>query len=491
MKLRTCLTLGIMLLLETIAYGNNISITKVRLTDTNIVAKTVIVKFNLSWENSWRDAINWDAAWVFVKYKSKKGKWKHLTMSLTGNAIGGSNIPVKINVPQDKKGAFVYRQGVGNGNTEITDMTFTWNYGTDGLADLDSLETRVFATEMVYVPEGSFAVGDGMSSSRLRAQQNETDYVIISDTLSVPIVRRMGEASPTTTFPIWVDGKKGIDLQGNGVFARSNFPTGYPAFYCMKYELTEGQYADFLNTVSWDPTIVGGGGAALSNNYLSLFPPASDRGQRFTITLKDSVFTASRPDRAFAGRYGYGLNFASWSGLRPMSEFEFEKACRGPLAPVGMENAAGVFSLSGMPSSRYTASGEENGTETISSPAGIYNTFPITIEGGDGGTGPHRVGVFATNSSTRKTSGATFYGIMDMTNNVPELVLTYNEDQYFNGAHGSGYISGVEPILSNGYLTTWGPVSGTTKTTTVSGFGHAGIPFEVGFHGVRYAPAEN
>lgn len=503
MKLRTCLALGIMLLTQTIAYGNNISITKVRLTDTNTVAKTVVVKFNLSWENSWRDAVNWDAAWVFIKYKSKKGKWKHLTMSLTGNAIGGSNIPVKINVPQDKKGAFVYRQGAGNGTTQITDLTFSWNYGTDGLADLDSLETRVFATEMVYVPEGSFVVGDGVSAGRLRNRDIETDYVIISDTASVPIIRRINEnsgggISGTPTFTIWVDGKKGIDLAGNGVYAKPDFPTGYNAFYCMKYEVTQGQYADLLNTLSWDPALVNPEGINnVTNDYTTFFPKPAMIGQRFTITLKDSVYVAARPDRGCNMMTGFGLTFADWSGLRPMSEFEFEKACRGPLAPVPNETAAGVSYIANMPDARSILSGEENGTEKVSTNASYIPYIYSTNIGGDGGTGPLRAGIWATDSSTRIRSGATYYGIMDMTNNLLEYIVYYDLDQNFNGGHGDGYVPGYQFVKYHNATGFWPILNDAdnlgfrSKLTTVSGCSDGGLNTYMGFHGVRTAPAEN
>ena len=35
-----------------------------------IGSDTAVVELNLSWDNSWRDDFNWDAAWIFLKYKS-------------------------------------------------------------------------------------------------------------------------------------------------------------------------------------------------------------------------------------------------------------------------------------------------------------------------------------------------------------------------------------------------------------------------------------
>ncbi len=42
-----------------------------------------------------------------------------------------------------------------------------------------------------------------------------------------------------------------------------------------------------------------------------------------------------------------GLAFAAWAGLRPMTELEFEKACRGPLKPVVDEYARGTAKVVG------------------------------------------------------------------------------------------------------------------------------------------------
>lgn len=52
-------------------YANNIQVDTVTLNGA-------YVQFNLSWDNSWKDATNWDTAWVFAKYK-KQGEttWNH------------------------------------------------------------------------------------------------------------------------------------------------------------------------------------------------------------------------------------------------------------------------------------------------------------------------------------------------------------------------------------------------------------------------------
>jgi len=52
--------------------ANNITVSNTKLTGQNTTDGYTLVQFDLSWENSWRTSSapnNWDAAWVFVKYR--------------------------------------------------------------------------------------------------------------------------------------------------------------------------------------------------------------------------------------------------------------------------------------------------------------------------------------------------------------------------------------------------------------------------------------
>lgn len=52
--------------------ANNITISNLSLTGKNTTDDYILVQFDVSWENSWRTSSapnNWDAAWVFVKYR--------------------------------------------------------------------------------------------------------------------------------------------------------------------------------------------------------------------------------------------------------------------------------------------------------------------------------------------------------------------------------------------------------------------------------------
>ncbi|MFN9949995.1 MAG: hypothetical protein ACK53B_04445, partial [Bacteroidota bacterium] len=66
------LLLSLLVCLTFHGLANNITVSAISLTNRNTSTKTVRVNFNLNWDNSWRTTsapFNWDAAWVFVKYR--------------------------------------------------------------------------------------------------------------------------------------------------------------------------------------------------------------------------------------------------------------------------------------------------------------------------------------------------------------------------------------------------------------------------------------
>lgn len=542
--------------------ANNINIQRVSLRDTNRVARTVVIKINISWDNSWRDSINWDAAWVFFKYKKindSAWKWKHGNFSTTGNFPGISNAPLKIVVPPDTKGAFLYRSGNGEGNIKSDSVCFTWNYGNDGFTNIDSVELRFFATEMVYVPEGNFSIGDGngkdKSSNSFQNKYAENNYVTISRNWS-PLINTFVNNTyygndDVTVYKdgIRISGNDGIDINNDKIADNPNYPVGYKAFYSMKYEVTQGQYADFLNTLCLkdsnynfyiDTNVNKKLNAKLKVAYQSLdpyFTYSPVEKYRHTIVF-DSVnvkFTVSRPDRAIGNVYqDHVLAFSDWAGLRPMSELEFEKAARGPLPPYyrsyynnnnyynngdsttiswsGGEYAWGndttVRRITNMNSNlKFTLSGIENGTEVFSN----YNILrryynPITnngmnqyaVEGGDGGSGPLRVGIFANDTSSRISSGASYYGIMDMSKNVAEYVISLGSAgsrNFSSLVHGDGILNAqgrsTDFSPSNSGMLYMNDLRWIQKNGAVSDRNSYGQQGANGFRSVRTATAQD
>jgi len=242
-KFYTLVIFLISLFYSSFYYGNYMLIQNVAMTGENTAAKTVQVQFDISWENSWLDEVNFDAAWVFVKYKDTNGDWHHATINTDGYG-NGSGTPNYINVTEDKVGAFFSRRAEDVGNFDADNVQLQWAYGSDGLSDINGIEIRVFAIEMVYVPEGDF----NCSPYITRGQSGKT---FLAPGANAPVIN--SRLSPVLTYngdSLRIKGNAGVDTDNDGVVDNTTFPTGYFPFYCFKYELTEQQYADFLNTLS-------------------------------------------------------------------------------------------------------------------------------------------------------------------------------------------------------------------------------------------------
>lgn len=407
------------------AGANNIQVENVSLTGQNVISNYIYIQFDISWDNSWKltkaAPFNWDAAWVFAKWKLKSGgAWNHCILSTTGTdhtAPSGSEIDASFTRDDNGKGIFIYRDTSGTGSNDWNKVNLRWNYasGMPQMGDDDLVEIKVFAVEMVLVPLGAFYLGDGTSTNTFYNSDSPTNPALISTT-SVNVTA----AGEMTGGPIAVDGFFGIT--GNTLF-----PTGYTAFYCMKYELSQGQYADFLNTLT---------SVQDANRFQD-----EDGNFRHTIAGTAGSRTASRPDRACNYlSWKDGKAYADWAGLRPMTELEFEKACRGPQSPVAGEYAWGTATI--VPDSSLTLSGTEDGTETVttdvSAGAAVYGDNHHS--GGDAGRGPLRCGIFATAASNRVSAGASYYGVMEMSGNLVERPVTLGTSscRSFTGTHGDG-----------------------------------------------------
>jgi len=410
------------------AMANNIQVSNVVLHGQNTIQNYSMIKFDLGWDNSWKvfsGPSNWDAAWVFVKYRRKaENIWHHAKLSYVDGTNDGHIISAggKIELINDNpnstgtsyaNGVFVSR--VFSTNSPITvnyNVELKWNYFLNNLTDQDSVEIRVFAIEMVYVNQGAFYVGSGGEEENAFYKNpfRYNPYKILSESAitlggSGAGLSYDGQALTATTLP-------------------AEYPKGYDAFYCMKYEITYKQYAEFFNT--FDLIILTTGFNSTFNGYVDYY--VSDRFTPFNVNW----------DRASA--------YLDWAALRPMTELEYEKACRGPNYPLKNEYVWGTNFVRGLP---YTYSGTEYDSNTV-----ITNNYANTYSAGNCSYAIYdyssstyvgelvRVGIFSDNvlNTGRITSGATYYGIMEMAGNLAELVISVNTSaaQVYNPINGDG-----------------------------------------------------
>lgn len=475
--------------------ANNINVTNVKVTGQNTTAGVnhasnySLVQFDLTWENSWRTSSapnNWDAAWVFVKYRVGSGAWQHAWLNDAGHSGGtgtSATIEAGLQTPGSAFnattnpgiGVFIYRSANGTGTFTITGAQLRWNYGANGIADDATVDVKVFAIEMVYVPQGSFYLGSG-------GAENDAFYRYPTTTNTYQVTSENAITVGTATNNLYYPANYSGGDRGGPIPAA--FPKGFSGFYCMKYEITQQQYVDFLNTLtrtqqnSRTATSLAAGTTSVTNRYV--MSNTSDNFYRNGIRCDADIHT-SDPITFYCDLNGNGTGgeaadgqwiacnylswmdgaaYLDWSGLRPMTELEFEKACRGTVAPVPDEYAWGNTTATA--AADITNPGASDETTNTSDANAVYS-FQSNVQG------PMRVGVFAKSGTTRVQSGASYYGIMELSGNLRERMVTVGNPtgRDFTGVHGNGALS------ANGHAneTAWpGLTSDEVTGATGSGF---------------------
>jgi len=461
--------------------ANNITVSNVTLVNQNTSTNTVEIQFNISWENSWRVSSapnNYDAAWIFVKYKDSTNEWKHATLS----SSSGDHTPVSgtaIDAVSDGKGVFLYRSGNGSGTFISSGNSILWDYGTDGLNDASLVTIKVFAIEMVNIPQGSFYAGSDTSNvgdvNSLFVGGASANPFQITTSL-VGDIQSKGEGISDSqddnvlkaingNTGIGIDGDGGIDNDNDGEIDNASFPTGYNAFYMMKYEVSQAQFVEFLNTLTRTQQELHtarqtAGSYAMTDNgslrYRNCIRVPSSVGSG-VITFGcdydgDGTFDESTDGTGIACNFINWVDitaYLDWAAIRPATELEFVKAARGPSAPSAGEYTWGDLTISAGTGPSY--SGQENEIASNASSNANYSS------GGIGG--PLRTGCFAQSSTTRSQAGAGYYGVMDLSGNLWEELIPLGtaNGRAFTGGHGDGELSGT------GYcdISNWYPTSGT------------------------------
>jgi len=417
----------LLLCFPVIAVANNIQVSNVSLIDQNAADNTYQVKFDIAWQNSWRTSTfesNWDAVWIFVKYREIPNLiWSHAVLQFDGSvAPAGSTLDLA-----GDTGAMLYRDSEGIGDVSYQDIELTWFYG--GVPDDATLEISVMAIEMVYIPGGAFEIGDtpDIIAGNFEAGTTTDPYIIDSEAS-----RTLGGASPLNIGNHDADGMLVPD-DFNATTVKvlpAAFPKGFDPFYIMKYEISQGQYVSFLNKIGL--TAAGERASNVNANGMNIM----DNGDA------PLYYETSTPDAACNYLSWADLAaYADWAGLRPLTELEFEKACRGPIEAVTGEYAWGdpfvtvkqyIYDLQGTPD------------EVIQNPAeGSGNAIYAITDGGNNAA--RRNGIVAASfvNPTRREAGATYYGVMEMSGSLSEMLIAvgHPRGRDFTGIHGDGVIT--------------------------------------------------
>jgi formylglycine-generating enzyme required for sulfatase activity len=405
------------------------------------------ISFTIQWDNSWKVSTgpsNWDAVWVFVKRQHcdqpNQNPWSHETLSATAGDHTVTGSQLQVDLPSDNRGVFIRRSsaGIGNISQATVTLTLTSAVGSDNIG--------VYGMEMVAVPQGNFYAGDG-NDPQSSQRHNFTDGNS-NNPLLIDANKQTAGLGAATAYQ-----KEGY---GSTVSLPSTFPTGYNNYYCMKYEITTAQYVSFLNTLTYNQQL------RLQEDP-NTTPPTSATGTvmnaRFgyrievktpgvsTTSLTPAVYANDANDNntfdedadalgvAVSIRIKDFLAYLDWAALRPMSEFEYEKACRGPITPVLNEFAWGTTDIN-HPDVYWNIEYKGKSTEYLKNWAPLG---PAMIQR----NWMWRVGIAATGITDRVHAGATYYGILDMTGNVFERCVGGQNFDYstFTTTNGDGSIT--------------------------------------------------
>ena len=452
MKKYLLLTAFVLLNLFT-ANANNLTI---GLPSYNAASQTL--SFTITWNNSWYVATgpsNYDAVWIFVKRQActSTNAWAHQPLSTnSGNhsATAATSI-LTVDAVTDGMGVFVHRLAAGTGNISSHTINIKLTGNTiPVISTTDADNFKVFGIEMVNVPEGNFFIGDGRATNtnNFSNGSSATALQITSTTQSNGI----GAASNYLSNVSY----------GCPVSLPADFPLGYNKFYCMKTEINQGQFTEFLNTLTYDQqTTLMGTYSGVRPNILNSYY-ANVNGYRCSIIVSAAGVYNTKP-AVFSSSFAYsGANyltwadltaFLDWAALRPMTEFEYEKSCRGTLTAVANEYPWGSLDLTvGNNSTSINTVNEATNTLTTTKGVCIYNTNQVV-----------RGGATALAASDRLNAGATYYGILDMAGNAYEQCIGGAAYDYsgFTIANGDGYLSSTGAANTTGWPANGGLNSGT------------------------------
>ena len=363
--------------------------------------------FNLSWDNSWNNKKNHDAVWLFFKSIPKKGQAKHINVLPSGHTkiadFSSDPVDIGFKIAKDSVGVFIFSKTTYRGTVSLTLKIALDNLAFETIDNRNS-SFKVFGIEMVHIPKGSFVLGDPEKT----AQEYGSIYKPGSTKNKISLPRLSSETSALEVGiqgDIFYNKKEGYEGDQTGIIPKS-FPKGVSGYYIMKYEITEGQYAAFLNTLEreWQEARA----ITKEKNYIS---------EGGSIVYHENVFhTPYKEKPCKFMSWDDAMAFADWAGLRPMTEFEFTKASRGIRKPT-----AGAFPWGTNEKFAVQRLPDENGVLTMNNG---WSEEKLSEE---------NLAYFA----------ASYYWVMDLSGSMWERVVSIGHPagRSFTGSHGDGNLS--------------------------------------------------
>jgi formylglycine-generating enzyme required for sulfatase activity len=408
----------------------NLQANNLQITNLTYDANANTVNFDISWKSGfYASPFISDHVYIFIKYRnSNSSAWNTMTFPAAGHSDDNPDMSLSIDSQSPINSSTNERIAMRASHTGSFTSGETSSNCTVKLSDQITLvepSFKVFGIEMVqsgFATTDPYYLGDGISANRFH-QGDDTSLPFYYDGSPSTIQVGTGAADINTT--------SSTPIPVNSIY----FRYFWRQFNLMRYEISQGQYLDFLNCLSRtgqnEHTDTDISGISISNTFvMSNSTTMTNRnGIRCDSILPNGgpiTFFCDYNENGIPNENGDGQNIAAnfllpkdllayldWAGLSPMNEAQFEWYCRGPELPVPGEYAWG--------STVKTSVTFLNGP-TI----GKNNEIPLNI-GADGlykpSGSPMRTGATATASTNRVQAGASYFGAMDLTGNVAELVI--------------------------------------------------------------------
>ncbi len=360
--------------------------------------------FNLYWKNAWNSPINNDAVWLFCKSVPNEGGYRHIKVSDSGhdvvNLFSENDPGLDFKTTEDGMGLFVVPSKEFRGDIEVTLRIMLQPSSFDQI-DTRNASFNVYGVEMVKIPTGGFTLGDNDDEALKYGALFQPDEFGNFEGL-VRIESEDQELLISETGDLFYHANEGYEGDQKGEIPFS-YPKGVQSYYVMKYELSESQYVSFLNT--------------LSVSQLDPRSNVNEEGYDGSIILTEGKYSSMVPNRPCSFMsWDDALAYADWAGLRPMTEFEFTKAARGPshpetsIYPWGTESKEKVQRLPLTSGALVMVNGWEESR---------------------------------LSSSTKYLFGASYYWVMDLAGSLWERVITIGHEngRLFKGSHGDGVLT--------------------------------------------------
>lgn len=432
-----------------ILVSSSLSATNLQIDNVNYNSVTRQVSFDISWQNSWRLGSNLedqhDAVWIFVKYQTCDARfeeYQHVRLStlMNDHTIGSSLLANPIDDNQDNTGIMLRRATTGSGDISPTHIVLQ----TNNIPLVDINDIRVHGIEMTFIQEDPFLVGDGLRNRWILREGGdngnaEADPFLIDSEDAILVGDQAGRlwCTPNTPslqiFPVeqgFLDTETEIP---------ATFPKGFESFYAMKMEITQQQYADFLNTISFEDftNFYPGAAPPIPGTMLEIYSGFPvEHHNVYSLTGDWPTVDAIRPHQAQVWiSWNHIRAFLSWAALRPLTDLEYEKICRGTDTPTPFQAAWGDFTNT-IPGQRLNTGTSQ---ETVTN-AGQHGVTSAIFDGDPSKViYTMRVGYQGVNGTTRTSLSAGFYGNLNMSGNVFESYVSLRDaSMAYEGTWGKG-----------------------------------------------------